>query len=90
MEKKKQDKKERWQEIVSLLHYNEQQESYKKLSLSYSGKNIVLTLTEGKKRDKDSTTKINFSLSGQEVAYLAKALDIIFQKHLPPAEETRE
>ncbi|MEM4546624.1 MAG: hypothetical protein QW328_07705 [Nitrososphaerota archaeon] len=47
-------------------------------------------MTEGKKGDKDSTTKINFSLSGQEVAYLAKALDIIFQKHLPPAEETKE
>ncbi len=90
MEKKKQDKKEKWQEIVSLLHYNEQQESYKKLSLSSVGKNIVLTLTEGKKGDKDSTTKISFSLSGQEVAYLAKALELIFEKYLPPAEETRE
>jgi len=40
----------------------------------------MLSLSEGKKGDKDNTVKVNFSLSRQELIYLAKELELLFMK----------
>ncbi|WPM31224.1 hypothetical protein IAE16_05205 [Hydrogenobacter sp. T-2] len=74
-------KQNSWQEVVSLLHYNEKTESYKKLTVSIAEDGgVMLSLSEGKKGDKDSTVKVNFSLNRQELIYLAKELELLFMK----------
>lgn len=70
-----------WQEVVSLLHYNDKTESYKKLTISIAEDGgVMLSLSEGKKGDKDNTVKVNFSLNRQELIYLAKELELLFMK----------
>ncbi len=70
-----------WQETVSLLHYNDKTESYKKLTISIAEDGgVMLSLSEGKKGDKDSTIKVNFSLNRQELIHLAKELELLFMK----------
>ncbi len=70
-----------WQEAVSLLHYNDKTESYKKLTISIAEDGgVMLSLSEGKKGDKDNTVKVNFSLNRQELIYLAKELELLFMK----------
>ncbi|MEM1913986.1 MAG: hypothetical protein QW067_12670 [Thermofilaceae archaeon] len=74
-------KQNSWQEVVSLLHYNEKTESYKKLTVSIAEDGgVMLSLSEGKKGDKDNTVKVNFSLNRQELIYLAKELELLFMK----------
>ncbi|MEM2266004.1 MAG: hypothetical protein ACK42C_06110 [Aquificaceae bacterium] len=70
-----------WQEVVSLLHYNERTESYKKLTVSVAEDGgVMLSLSEGKKGEKENAVKVNFSLSRQELIYLARELELLFIK----------
>ncbi len=70
-----------WQEAVSLLHYNDKTESYKKLTISIAEDGgVMISLSEGKKGDKENAVKVNFSLNRQELIYLAKELELLFMK----------
>jgi hypothetical protein len=75
-----QDKREseRWVEVVNLYHQSGEN-TYKKLSVSVSSDfKVVISLTEGKKRE--SSTKINFQLSELELIYLAEKLRHLFYR----------
>jgi hypothetical protein len=66
----------KWVEIVNLYHQSGG-ETYKKLTVSVSSDlKVVISLTEGKA--KESSTKINFQLSEQELIYLAEKLRHLF------------
>lgn len=70
-----------WQEVANLLHFNEKTASYKRLTLSVAEDGgVMLSLSEGKKGDKEGTAKVNFSLNRQELIYLAKELELLFLK----------
>jgi hypothetical protein len=66
----------KWVEVVNLYHQSGEN-TYKKLSVSVSSDlKVVISLTEGKA--KESSTKINFQLSEQELIYLAEKLRHLF------------
>ncbi len=66
----------KWVEVVNLYHQSGEN-TYKKLSVSVSNDlKVVISLTEGK--TKESSTKINFQLSEQELIYLAEKLRHLF------------
>lgn len=75
------EKKNGWQEVVSLLHFNEKSGSYKKLSVSLSEDGgVFLSLSEGKKGEKENAVKVSFSLSRQELIYLSEELRLLFEE----------
>ncbi|MCS7308125.1 MAG: hypothetical protein NZ526_06220 [Aquificaceae bacterium] len=76
----KENKNNGWKEALSLLHYNEKAETYKKLvvHVSEDDGSVLLVLSEGKKGE--SQTRLTFSLSRQELIYLAKELELLFMK----------
>lgn len=80
-QQQQQQQKNGWQEAVSLLHYNDKTDSFKKLSVYIADSGVVLSLSEGKKGEKDAVVKVNFSLSRQELAYLAQELHLLFVLH---------
>ncbi|MFZ8785005.1 hypothetical protein [Thermocrinis sp.] len=66
----------KWVEVVNLYHQSGES-TYKKLSVSVSSDlKVVISLTEGKA--KESSTKINFQLSEQELIFLAEKLRHLF------------
>ena len=68
-----QQRKEQWQKIVDLVHYNEKDQTYKTLSvLRTDTGNIVLQLRDGQKGG--GSNQIVFQLNEQELAYLAVKL----------------
>ncbi len=68
-----------WQEVASLLHFNEKTGAYKKLTLSVAEDGgVMLSLSEGKRGEKENMAKVNFSLNRQELIYLAKELELLF------------
>jgi hypothetical protein len=73
-----QENKGKWVEVVNLYHQSGEG-TYKKLSVSVSSDfKTVISLTEG--RTKESSTKINFQLSEQELIYLAEKLRHLFYR----------
>jgi len=70
--KKEQEKK--WKKILDLVHYNEQNKSYKILQLLKTDTgHIVFVLREGTTGKENR--QIIFQLSEQEIAYLSKKLE---------------
>jgi len=68
-----QQQKQQWTKILDLVHYNENDKSYKTLQLLKTDKNsIVLQVSEGVAQQ--SRSRILFQLSEQELAYLAVKL----------------
>jgi len=66
------------EEVISLLHYNEATQKYKRLEIIWDQKGIILKLTEGKKGEQPTT--IAFSLNPQELAYLILKLNKLFNE----------
>ncbi len=71
-----------WKEAVSILHFNERTETYKKLTVQVNEEDggVMLVLSDGKKGDKEQSQRVAFSLSRQELIYLAKELEFLFLK----------
>jgi len=68
-----QQQKQQWTKIVDLVHYNDQDKSYKTLQVLRTDQgNIVLQLSEGVAQQ--SRSRILFQLNEQELAYLAVKL----------------
>ncbi len=68
-----QQQKQQWEKLADLVHYNEQNQTYKTLSvLKTDSGNIVMQLKDGQKGA--GSSQIMFQLSEQELAYLAVKL----------------
>lgn len=69
------------QEVIGLLHYNEEKESYKKLSiLKTRDGGILLSLKEGTKGE--DATKVSFSLNLQELSLLKEVCQALINESL--------
>jgi len=75
---KKEKQEVRHEEVVSLLHYHEATQRYKRLTIEYDSKGTILKITEGKKGEPPNT--ITFSLNPQELAFLILTLNKLFNK----------
>jgi len=67
--------KAQWTKLFDLVHYNEQNQTYKTLSvLRTDSGNTVIQLAEGVTGQQQTRNRILFQLSEQELAYLAVKL----------------
>lgn len=65
--------KQQWEKLIDLVHYNEQNQTYKTLSvLRTDSGNIVMQMRDGQKGG--GSSQIMFQLNEQELAYLAVKL----------------
>lgn len=65
--------KQQWEKLLDLVHYNEQNQTYKTLSvLRTDSGNIVMQMRDGQKGG--GSSQIMFQLNEQELAYLAVKL----------------
>ena len=72
-QQKQQQQKQQWEKLVDLVHYNEQNQTYKTLSvLRTDSGNIVMQTRDGQKGG--GSSQIIFQLNEQELAYLAVKL----------------
>ena len=72
-QKQQNSQKQQWEKLVDLVHYNEQNQTYKTLSvLRTDSGNIVMQTRDGQKGG--GSSQIIFQLNEQELAYLAVKL----------------
>jgi len=72
-QKQQNSQKQQWEKLVDLVHYNEQNQTYKTLSvLRTDSGNIVMQMRDGQKGG--GSSQIIFQLNEQELAYLAVKL----------------
>jgi len=68
-QKQQNSQKQQWEKLVDLVHYSEENKSYKTLQVLKTDQgNIVLQLSEGVAQQ--SRSRILFQLNEQELAYL--------------------
>ncbi|MFZ8846814.1 MAG: hypothetical protein ACO2O6_06425 [Candidatus Hydrothermia bacterium] len=64
---------------ITIFRYNEETEIYKKIVLKRDG---TLTITEGKKGEKNTIKSITVKLTMEELAYLKEVINLILIKEI--------
>ena len=70
-QQQQQQQKQQWEKLIDLVHFNEQNKSYKSLQiLKTDQQNIVIQLAEGVTGQQQTRNRILFQLNEQELAFL--------------------